>query len=132
MADLLIIQVIERLVYAHLLEKNKQRMKEHYEVYRKRQAIVEHPFGIIKRQWGFDYIMTKQTKKRASADVALVFVAYNLRRIFNILSSELLKKYLRALDFYFSVFRKHLKLIYRIVFLEVENIVFEKKGLKVA
>lgn len=43
-------RVIERLVYAHLLEKNKQRMKEHYEIYRQRQAIVEHPFGTIKRQ----------------------------------------------------------------------------------
>nr|AMP57014.1 transposase DDE domain protein [uncultured bacterium] len=125
-------RVIERLVYAHLLEKNKQRMKEHYEIYRQRQAIVEHPFGTIKRQWGFDHIMTKKTIKRASADIGLVFVAYNLRRIFNILSSEMLKKYLSVLDFYFSVFRKHFKLIYRIVFLEVENIVFEKRGLKVA
>lgn len=43
-------RVIERLVYAHLLEKNKQRMIEHYEIYRQRQAIVEHPFGTIKRQ----------------------------------------------------------------------------------
>jgi len=124
--------VIERLVYAHLLEKNKQRMKEHYEIYRQRQAIVEHPFGTIKRQWGFDHIMTKKTIQLASADIGLVFVAYNLRRIFNILSSEVLKKYLSVLDFYFSPFRKHFKLIYRIVFLEVENIVFEKRGLKVA
>src|SRR5690554_7760886 len=59
-------RVIERLVYAHLLEKNKQRMKEHYEIYRQRQAIVEHPFGTIKRQWGFDHIMTKKTIQRAS------------------------------------------------------------------
>lgn len=125
-------RVIERLVYAHLLEKNKQRMKEHYEIYRQRQAIVEHPFGTIKRQWGFDHIMTKKTIQRASADIGLVFVAYNLRRIFNILSSEVLKKYLSLLDFYFSLFRKHFKLIYRIVFLEVKNIVFEKRGLKVA
>ena len=43
-------RVIGRLVYAHLLEKNRQRMKEHYEIYQKRQAIVEHPFGTIKRQ----------------------------------------------------------------------------------
>src|SRR5690554_183383 len=89
-------------------------------------------FGTIKRQWGFDHIMTKKTIQRASADIGLVFVAYNLRRIFNILSSEVLKKYLSVLDFYFSLFRKHFKLIYRIVFLEVENIVFEKRGLKVA
>lgn len=76
--------------------------------------------------------MTKKTIKRASADVGLIYVAFNLRRIFNILSQNELKKYLRELDFNFSVFRTHFKLIYRIVFLEVENIVFEKRGLKVA
>ena len=83
-------------------------------------------------KWGFDHIMTKKTIQRASADIGLVFVAYNLRRIFNILSSEVLKKYLSVLDFYFFFFRTHFKLIYRIVFLEVENIVFEKRGWKVA
>src|SRR5690606_39699649 len=72
-------------------------MKEYYEIYRQRQAIVEHPFGMIKRQWGFDHVMTKKTIQRASADIGLVFVAYNLRRIFNILSPEVLKKYLSVL-----------------------------------
>ena len=128
--DPLIIQVIERLVYAHLLEKNKQRMKEHYEIYRQRQAIVEHPFGTIKRQWGYDHIMTKKTIKRASADIGLVFVAYNLRRIFNILSSEVLKKYLSVLDFYFCVFIRHLKAIWRTIFLKIEETVFSKNILK--
>ena len=125
-------RVIERLVYAHLLEKNKQRMKEHYEIYRQRQAIVEHPFGTIKRQWGFDHIMTKKTIKRASADIGLVFVAYNLRRIFNILSPEVLKKYLSVLDFYFCTFQRHLKLIYRIIILKFEICFFEKGELKAA
>lgn len=102
-------RVIERLVYAHLLEKNKQQMNEHYETYRKRQAIVEHPFGIIKRQWGFDHIMTKQTIKRASADVGLIFTAFNLRRIFNILGQNKLQKYLKELAFYFSLLKRYFK-----------------------
>jgi len=107
-------------------------MKEYYEIYRQRQAIVEHPFGMIKRQWGFDHVMTKKTIQRASADIGLVFVAYNLRRIFNILSPEVLKKYLSVLDFYFSVFRKHFKLIYRIIILKFEICFFEKGELKAA
>ncbi|MFV0605046.1 MAG: hypothetical protein ACK5NK_04310, partial [Niabella sp.] len=53
------------------------------------------------RQWDFYYIMTKKTIKRASADVGLVFCAFNLRRIFNIIDRETLMKYLKAL---FSVF----------------------------
>jgi hypothetical protein len=29
-------------------------------------------YGVIKRQWGFYYIMTKKTIKHASADVGLI------------------------------------------------------------
>ena len=96
--------MIERTAYAHLVEANRKRMEEQYELYRKRQTIVEHPFGIIKRQWGFYYIMTKKNMKRASADVGLIFTAFNLKRIFNILDKESLKAYLKAL---FSTFRPH-------------------------
>jgi len=52
--------------------------------YQRQQAIVEHPYGIIKRQWGFNYIMTKKTIKRAPADVGFIFISYNLRRLLNI------------------------------------------------
>ena len=42
---------------------------------------MEHPFGTIKRQWGFNHIVTKKTINRASSDVGLIFIAYNLKRI---------------------------------------------------
>ncbi|MCU4156593.1 IS1182 family transposase [Carboxylicivirga sp. A043] len=64
---------------------NKKRVEANPKLYKRRQAIVEHPYGTIKRQWGFNYITTKQTIKRASADVGLIIIAYNLRRIINIL-----------------------------------------------
>lgn len=76
-------RLIERTEHADLIEANKQRIAQNKEIYRKRQAIVEHPFGIIKRQWDFYYIMTKKTIHHASADVGLIFTAFNLRRIFN-------------------------------------------------
>jgi hypothetical protein len=63
-------------------------------LYKRRQAIVEHPYGTIKRQWGFSYIMTKRSLKRASADVGFMMTAYNLRRIINILGPDWFKKYL--------------------------------------
>ena len=71
-------------------------MKEHYEIYQKRQAIVEHPFGTIKRQWDFSYIMTKKGKLRASADIGLIFSAYNLRRILNLIDRKVLGDWLKA------------------------------------
>ena len=125
-------RVIERLIYAHLLEKNKQRMKEHFDIYQKRQAIVEHPFGIIKRQWGFDHIMTKKTKKRASADVGLIYIAFNLRRIFNILNQNDLKKYLSRPAFNFSVLKSHFKAFWHTLFFILGEPVFEKRVFKVA
>jgi hypothetical protein len=65
------------------------------ELYKRRQAIVEHPYGTIKRQWGFSYIMTKKCSKRASADVGLMMTAYNLRRIINILGMERFREFLQ-------------------------------------
>jgi len=41
--------------------------------------------------------VTKQGKSRASADVGFMFIAYNLKRIMNILGQEVFKKYLRML-----------------------------------
>ena len=76
-------KIIERHEFAEALEINKQNIAKNPEIYAQRQAIVEHPFGTMKRQWGFDHIMTKKTKKRASADVGFIFIAYNLKRIIN-------------------------------------------------
>lgn len=87
-------RLIERTEHADLIDTNKKRLAENLDLYRKRQAIVEHPFGIIKRQWDFYYIMTKKTIKHAQADVGFIFTAFNLRRIFNMLDQNQLKKHL--------------------------------------
>lgn len=90
-------RLIERTEHADLIEANKQRIAQNKELYRKRQAIVEHPFGIIKRQWDFYYIVTKKSIRHASADVGLIFTAFNLRRIFNSIDLQALKAYLNTL-----------------------------------
>jgi transposase len=88
---------IQRSEYQDYINQNKERIENNKDYYRKRQAIVEHPYGTIKRQWGFSYILTKKYIKRARADVGLMFTAYNLRRIMNILDKNVLKAYLRTL-----------------------------------
>ena len=102
-------RLIERSEHADLIEANKQRMNANKEIYRKRQAIVEHPFGIIKRQWGFYYVSTKKGINRAAADVGLIFVAYNLRRIFNLVDINVLKKLLKVLALFIVDFFAFLK-----------------------
>ncbi len=44
---------------------------------------------------GAFYIMTKKSIKRAEADAGLIFTAYNLRRLINIIGLKSLISYLR-------------------------------------
>jgi len=90
-------RILSRTTFAEYYENNRKTYKEKEHLYKRRQAIVEHPFGTIKRQWGFCYILTKNGIRRASSDVGFMFIAYNLRRIGNILTHDLLKEYLRIL-----------------------------------
>lgn len=88
-------KAVQRSQYQQYINKNKERIAQNKNCYRKRQAIVEHPYGTIKRQWGFSYIMTKKYIERAEADVGFIFIAYNLRRIINIIGQNSLQKYLK-------------------------------------
>jgi hypothetical protein len=85
-------KIVQRSEYAQYVENNAQRVAESGQVYKKRQALVEHPFGTIKRQWGFDYIMTKKGIKQASADFGFIALVYNLKRLINILGIQMLLK----------------------------------------
>src|SRR6478735_3963190 len=90
-------RLVERSEYADALEQNHKRIKQHPEIYLKRQQIVEHPFGTIKRWWGYSYTLLKGLQK-VSADLGLVYLCYNLKRVMNILTvKRLLKKLQPAL-----------------------------------
>ena len=89
-------RVIERSEYVPNLERNKAAIENNLTLYKRRQAIVEHPFGTMKRNWGYDHVMTKKGMERASADVGFIFIAYNLRRIISLTGMKELKKRLRA------------------------------------
>ena len=90
-------RLIHRSEFADYYEANRRNILEKEQLYKRRQAIVEHPYGTLKRQWGFSYILTKKGISRASSDVGFMFIAYNLRRIGNILTLDLLKEYLQIL-----------------------------------
>mgnify|MGYP002640518320 CR=1 FL=1 len=93
---------IQRSEYQEYINNNKIRIEQNPDYYRRRQAIVEHPYGTIKRQWGFGYIMTKKGINRAEADMGLIFTAYNLRRIINLVGLKTLGNYLQSILFIFS------------------------------
>src|SRR5665648_881010 len=57
------------------------------------EMCIRDSFGTIKRQWGFDHILSKKGKKRASADVGFIFIAYNLKRILNLMGEKGLREF---------------------------------------
>jgi transposase len=98
-------RLIHRSEFADYYEANRRNILEKEQLYKRRQSMVEHPYGTLKRQWGFSYILTKKGISRASSDVELMFIAYNLRRIVNILTRDQLKEYLRILvSLFFTIY----------------------------
>jgi hypothetical protein len=118
-------RILERSEYADLIHANKLRLDNNKKLYLRRQAIVEHPYGIIKRQWGYSYIMTKKTMKRASADVGLIFVVYNLRRIMNIIGHLKLKELFKSLIFAFCLIMTQSKALSRSSLISLRKILLE-------
>jgi hypothetical protein len=75
---------IDRSEYQDAVEENNLRVDRQADLYRQRQAIVEHPFGTIKRGWGYSYTLLKGLRK-VNGEMALIFLCYNLRRSLSIL-----------------------------------------------
>lgn len=72
-------KTLHRLENAAAVTRNHQRLQSHPEVYQQRQAIVEHPFGTIKRSWGAYYTLLKGLEK-VDGEYNLLACCYNIRR----------------------------------------------------
>jgi radical SAM protein with 4Fe4S-binding SPASM domain len=89
---------IERLENQDAVDNNKKRLAtiEGKALYKRRQAIVEHPFGVIKRQWDCSYTLVRGLEK-VNGEFAIVFTCYNLRRAVSILTAKTLLDKLKAM-----------------------------------
>lgn len=93
---------IDRSEFASLMELNAERIKQNPDYYKQRQQLAEHPWGTIKRQRGFDHVLTRG-KTKVLGEVSLVFIGYNLARCANIVDGleklkALIYKYINALS----------------------------------
>lgn len=91
---------LDRNIFEQARTENRERVLNGRAIYKRRQAIVEHPFGTIKRHWGYYYTLLKG-KEKVSAEYSLVFFTYNLRRALNILGT---KDLINRLNNLFSLF----------------------------
>ena len=63
------------------------RTQQNMDAYQKRKQLVEHPFGTVKRSLGFTHFLTRGNES-VRAESSLHFLAYNMRRVINILGTE--------------------------------------------
>ena len=78
------IRAIKRWVDEAIMEAMARRLAEHPEKVELRKCLVEHPFGTIKRAMNQGYFLMRGLSK-VGAETSLTILAYNLRRVMNIL-----------------------------------------------
>lgn len=84
-------RMLNRNIYEDQMDYNDSEVSSRKNEYRRRQAIVEHPFGTIKRQWGYTHTLLKGLEK-VNGEFAIILLCYNLRRVISIIGKNGLKE----------------------------------------
>jgi len=80
-------RTITREAEEHLMEEMAVRVQAQPEKLRRRKALVEHPFGTLKRWFGYTYFLVKGLAM-VRAEWTLMTLAYNLKRVLNLVSFQ--------------------------------------------
>lgn len=114
-------RAIERSEYADYIEANAERVAANKEKYRRRQQIVEHPFGTIKRAWGYTYTLLKGLEK-VNGEFALIFTAYNIKRAVSLLGVNTLLEAIQRWFLGLWVLCYAMKFLRPVAFLKVHSV----------
>jgi transposase len=76
-------RTITRESNEHLMEAMAQRMQQQPEKFKLRKTLAEHPFGTIKRWFGYTHFLLKGLAK-VQCEWSLTTLAYNLKRVLNL------------------------------------------------
>ena len=106
---------ISRLKEEEVIEAVNENTIQKNTVYKKRGTIVEHPFGTIKRHFGYTYFLTRGLDS-VNAEGSLICLAYNLKRMINILGvPELVRRFkaliLMCLEIFSIILRRPVKVL---------------------
>lgn len=82
---------IARWEHEHIVERMLQRLADTPDASRIRRRTVEHVFGTLKAWMGSAHLLTK-TLPRVRTEIGLHVLAYNLKRVINILGVQPLIK----------------------------------------
>jgi transposase len=76
-----------RWEHAEVLDEMRARLLREPEKLALRKGVVEHPFGTMKRAFNQGYLLLRGLRK-VSGEVGFTMLAYNIRRVLNILGPE--------------------------------------------
>ena len=80
-------RIIQRSQYQDAVDINDNNIKQNPHYYKRRQAICEHPFGTLKRHWGYTHTLLKGLQK-VNGEMNLIMFCYNFMRTKNILGFD--------------------------------------------
>lgn len=85
--------------YYHTIQAHQQKMQtpKAKKIMQQRAALVEHPFGTIKRTLGWDHYLVRG-KKKVSGENALIMFTYNFRRLLGLIGIPLFQKLIKAIQ----------------------------------
>lgn len=86
---------VSRWEHEAVLEAAEARLDKAPEMMRVRRQTAEHPFGTLKAWMCHTHFLTK-TLKRVSTEMSLHVLAYNLKRVMNILGTRTLIEAMHA------------------------------------
>jgi len=80
-------RVVRRHVAQEAIERTRERMQRQPQVMALRRATVEHPFANLKYRIFGNGRLSLRGMQRAAGEMALAVLAYNFRRVFNLLGA---------------------------------------------
>jgi len=86
---------IRRWEQEDLLDDIELRLDQKPDAMRIRRSTVEHPFGTLKAWMGYTHFLTR-TREKAAAEMSLHVLAYNFKRVLNIIGIVPLMAALKA------------------------------------
>jgi len=86
---------IRRWDQEDVLDDIERRLEEKPDAMKVRRSTVEHPFGTLKAWMGYTHFLTR-TREKVAAEMSLHVLAYNFKRVLNIIGIRSLMIALRA------------------------------------
>jgi transposase len=96
---------VTRLKEEEIIQAVNENTIQKNSVYKKRGTIVEHPFGTIKRHFGYTYFLTRGLDS-VNTEGSFICLAYNLKRLINILGvRELVRRFKALISRFLDIFK---------------------------